>query len=68
MPGEMGGEHCGEGTKVFCDETDPKVVSVDHSGKRYDCPEIASCLGSTSRRQMVNGGRIGRIRALVSMA
>lgn len=59
MPGEMGGENCSDSTKVFCDETDPKVVSVDHSGERYDCPEKTSCLGSTSRRQMVNGGRIG---------
>jgi hypothetical protein len=48
IPGEMGGAHCGEGTKVFCDETDPEVVSVDHIGERYDHPENASRLGSTS--------------------
>ena len=67
MPDEMGDDHCRHGTKVFCYEPDPEVVSVDHSGERYDSPEFASCLGSTSRRQMVNGGRTERIRALVSM-
>ena len=50
IPSEMGEKHCRESTKVFCDETDPEVVSVDHSGKRYDFPENASRLGSTSRR------------------
>ena len=60
IAGELGGEHCREGTKVFNDDCDRGVVSVDHSGKRYEYPENASRLSSTSRCQMVNiGGRIG---------
>src|SRR5258706_5549163 len=60
--GDMGGENCREGTKVFNDESNPGVVSVDHSGECCECPESASRLGSTSRCQMVNGGRVGTYR------
>ena len=68
IAGEVGGEYCNEGTKVFNYESDPGVVSVDHSGEWCECPENASRLGSTVHEgvRWSTAGGLERTVALVA--
>lgn len=58
--GDIRGESCRHGTQHFCDQTNPDIVSVDHSGELYDSPKNASCSGSTTvGGRQIDGQRLG---------